>query len=52
MTSRTRIFQLFFVVESPVVDVKIGRDWSRFGFMSQYSRGHVGGCDPANLFNR
>jgi hypothetical protein len=48
-----RIFQLFFVVESPVVDVKIGQDWSRFGFMSQYSRGQVSvAATPANLFNR
>ena len=32
---------MFFVVESPVVDVKVGQDWSRFGFMSQYSRAQV-----------
>jgi hypothetical protein len=23
-----RIFQLFFVAETPVVDVKVGQDWS------------------------
>jgi len=48
-----RIFQMFFLVESPVVDVKIGQDWSRFGFMSQYSRGSVTvAATPANMFNR
>lgn len=48
-----RIFQMFFQVESPVVDVKIGQDWSRFGFMSQYSRGQVSvAATPANMFNR
>jgi hypothetical protein len=48
-----RIFQLFFLVESPAVDVKIGQDWSRFGFMSQYSRGSVSvAATPANMFNR
>jgi hypothetical protein len=48
-----RIFQLFFQVETPVVDVKVGQDWSRFGFMSQYSRGQVStAVAPANMFNR
>lgn len=48
-----RIFQLFFVAETPVVDVKVGQDWSRFGFMSQYSRGQVStAATPANMFNR
>ena len=48
-----RIFQLFFVAETPVVDVKVGQDWSRFGFMSQYSRGQVStAVTPANMFNR
>jgi len=48
-----RIFQLFFVTETPVVDVKVGQDWSRFGFMSQYSRGQVStATTPANMFNR
>ncbi len=48
-----RIFQLFFLVETPVVDVKVGQDWSRFGFMSQYSRGQVStAVTPANMFNR
>jgi hypothetical protein len=49
----TRIYQMFFLVESPVADVKIGQDWSRFGFMSQYSRGQVSvAATPANMFNR
>src|SRR5207244_4227986 len=48
-----RIFQLFFVTETPLVDVKVGQDWSRFGFMSQYSRGQVStAVTPANMFNR
>ncbi len=48
-----RIFQMYFLVESPAVDVKIGQDWSRFGFMSEYSRGQVSvAAIPANLFNR
>ena len=48
-----RIFQMYFLVESPMVDVKIGQDWSRFGFMSQYSRGQVSvATTPATLFNR
>jgi hypothetical protein len=48
-----RIFQMYFKVESPVVDVKIGQDWSRFGFMSEYSRGQVSvAATPANMFNR
>ena len=48
-----RIFQMYFLVESPVVDVKIGQDWSRFGFMSDYSRGQVSvAATPANMFNR
>jgi len=48
-----RIFQLFFVAETPVVDVKVGQDWSRFGFMSLYSRGQVStAVTPANMFNR
>jgi hypothetical protein len=48
-----RIFQLFFLVETPVIDVKVGQDWSRFGFMSQYSRGQVStAATPANMFNR
>jgi hypothetical protein len=48
-----RIFQMFFQVETPVVDVKIGQDWSRFGFMSQYSRESVSvAATPANMFNR
>jgi hypothetical protein len=48
-----RIFQLYFLVESPAVDVKIGQDWSRFGFMSEYSRGQVSvAATPANMFNR
>ena len=48
-----RIFQLFFLLETPVVDVKVGQDWSRFGFMSQYSRGQVStAVTPANMFNR
>jgi hypothetical protein len=48
-----RIFQVFFVAETPVVDVKVGQDWSRFGFMSQYSRGQVSTfATPANMFNR
>ncbi|HSL02979.1 MAG TPA: hypothetical protein VK901_05515, partial [Nitrospiraceae bacterium] len=48
-----RIFQLFFAAETPVVDVKVGQDWSRFGFMSQYSRGQVStAVTPANMFNR
>ncbi|MCX5720942.1 MAG: hypothetical protein NT179_02800 [Nitrospirae bacterium] len=48
-----RVFQLFFKVETPVIDVKIGQDWSRFGFMSEYSRGQVSvAATPANMFNR
>ncbi len=48
-----RIFQLFFQAETPVVDVKVGQDWSRFGFMSQYSRGQAStAVTPANMFNR
>ena len=48
-----RIFQMYFLVESPAVDVKIGQDWSRFGFMSEYSRGQVSvAATPANMFNR
>ena len=48
-----RIFQFFFVAETPVVDVKVGQDWSRFGFMSLYSRGQVStAVTPANMFNR
>ena len=48
-----RIFQMYFLVESPAVDVKIGQDWSRFGFMSEYSRGQVSvTATPANMFNR
>jgi hypothetical protein len=48
-----RIFQMYFLVETPAVDVKIGQDWSRFGFMSQYSRGSVSvAATPANMFNR
>ena len=48
-----RVFQLYFLVESPTVDVKVGQDWSRFGFMSEYSRGQVSvAAIPANLFNR
>ena len=48
-----RIFQMYFLVESPMVDVKIGQDWSRFGFMSEYSRGQVSVATiPAALFNR
>jgi hypothetical protein len=48
-----RIFQLYFLVESPAIDVKIGQDWSRFGFMSQYSRGQLSvSATPANMFNR
>lgn len=48
-----RIFQMYFLAETPVVDVKIGQDWSRFGFMSQYSRGQVSvAATPANMFNR
>jgi hypothetical protein len=48
-----RIYQMYFLVESPAVDVKIGQDWSRFGFMSQYSRGSVSvAATPANMFNR
>ena len=48
-----RIFQLYFLVESPAIDVKIGQDWSRFGFMSQYSRGQLSvAATPANMFNR
>lgn len=30
-----RVFQMYFKVETPVVDVKGGQDWSRFGFMSE-----------------
>lgn len=48
-----RIFQMYFLVESPAVDVKIGQDWSRFGFMSEHSRGQVSvAATPANMFNR
>ena len=48
-----RIFQMYFQMESPAVDVKIGQDWSRFGFMSEYSRGQVSvAATPANMFNR
>lgn len=48
-----RIFQLYFKVESSLVDVKVGQDWSQFGFMSQYSRGTVSvAATPANMFNR
>lgn len=48
-----RIFQMYFQVESPAIDVKIGQDWSRFGFMSEYSRGQVSvAATPANMFNR
>ncbi len=48
-----RIFQMYFLLESPAVDVKIGQDWSRFGFMSEYSRGQVSvAATPANMFNR
>ncbi len=48
-----RIFQMYFQVESPAVDVKIGQDWSKFGFMSEYSRGQVSvAATPANMFNR
>ena len=48
-----RIFQMYFLVESPAIDVKIGQDWSRFGFMSEYSRGQVSvAATPANMFNR
>lgn len=48
-----RIFQMYFKVETPVVDVKVGQDWSRFGFMSEYSRGQVSvAATPANMFNR
>lgn len=48
-----RIFQLFFVAETPMVDVKVGQDWSRFGFMSLYSKGQVStAVTPANMFNR
>jgi len=48
-----RIFQLYFLVESPAVDVKIGQDWSEFGFMSEYSRGQLSvAATPANMFNR
>ena len=57
LTARTsptaRIFQMYFKVETPVVDVKVGQDWSRFGFMSEYSRGQVSvAATPANMFNR
>lgn len=48
-----RIFQLYFQVHSPYADVKVGQDWSAFGFMSQYSRGQVSiAALPANMFNR
>lgn len=48
-----RIFQMYFQVEGPAIDVKIGQDWSRFGFMSEYSRGQVSvAATPANMFNR
>jgi hypothetical protein len=44
---------MYFKVETPVVDVKVGQDWSRFGFMSEYSRGQVSvAATPANMFNR
>lgn len=47
------IFQMYFLVETPAVDVKIGQDWSEFGFMSEYSRGQVSvAATPANMFNR
>jgi len=57
LTARTsptaRIFQMYFKVETPVVDVKVGQDWSRFGFMSEYSRGQLSvAATPANMFNR
>ena len=48
-----RVFQMYFKVETPVVDVKVGQDWSQFGFMSEYSRGQVSvAATPANMFNR
>jgi hypothetical protein len=48
-----RIFQMYFQVETPLVDFKVGQDWSRFGFMSQYSRAPVSvAATPATLFNR
>jgi len=48
-----RVFQMYFKVETPAVDVKVGQDWSRFGFMSEYSRGQVSvAATPANMFNR
>lgn len=48
-----RIFQMFFQIHGRYADVKIGQDWSAFGFMSQYSRGQVSVATiPANLFNR
>jgi hypothetical protein len=48
-----RIFQMYFQVETPLVDVKVGQDWSRFGFMSEYSRAQVSvAATPANMFNR
>jgi hypothetical protein len=48
-----RIFKMYLNVETPVVDVRIGQDWSKFGFMSEYSRGQVSVATiPAQLFNR
>jgi len=48
-----RIFQFYALMETPMVDVKIGQDWSRFGFMSEYSRAQVSvAATPANMFNR
>ena len=48
-----RVFKMYFHVETPVVDVRIGQDWSKFGFMSEYSRGQVSvATTPAQLFNR
>jgi hypothetical protein len=44
---------MYLQVDTPAIDVKIGQDWSRFGFMSQYSRGSVSvAATPANMFNR
>jgi len=48
-----RIFKMYLNVETPVVDVRIGQDWSKFGFMSEYARGQVSvATTPAQLFNR
>ena len=48
-----RIFKMYFEVETPAVNVRVGQDWSRFGFMSEYSRGQVSvATTPAQLFNR